>query len=148
MADIAVFIIGDRVRQGRERRALRVFYATRGAYFEGLEKQKAIENFEVGIAGPAAPSDITAVWMVRGTEDQLRAVRESKEFRRLMVRAALVVENIRVVRFLIGGQPLLEVAPGVRRGDQRSERSGGLSPLEPPRGRRASAGFRGSSRPL
>jgi hypothetical protein len=26
-----------------------------------------------------------------------------------MVRAALVVENIRVVRFLIGGKPLLEV---------------------------------------
>jgi hypothetical protein len=47
--------------------------------------------------------------MVRGTEDQLRAVRESKEFRRLMVRGALVVENLRVIRFLIGGQPLLEV---------------------------------------
>ena len=108
MADIAVLIVGDKVVRGRERRALRVFYATR-EYFEGLEKQKAIENFEVGIAGPAAPSDVTAVWMVRGTEDQLRAVRESKEFRRLMVRAALVVENIRVVRFLIGGQPLLEV---------------------------------------
>jgi hypothetical protein len=108
MADIAVLIVGDKVRQGRERRALRVFYATR-EYFEGLEKQGAIENFEVGVAGPAAPADITAVWMVRGTEDQLREVRESKEFRRLMVRAALVVENLRVIRFLIGGQPLLEV---------------------------------------
>ena len=108
MADVAVFIVSDRVRQGRERRALRVFAGSR-EYFEGLEKQKAIENFEVGIAGPAAPADIGAFWMVRGTEDQLRAVRESKEFRRLMVRAALVVENIRVVRFLIGGEPLLEV---------------------------------------
>jgi len=108
MADIAVFIVSDRVRQGRERRALRVFAASR-EYFEGLEKEKAIENFEVGIAGPAAPADIGAFWMVRGTEDQLRAVRESKEFRRLMVRASLVVENIRVVRVLIGGQPLLEV---------------------------------------
>lgn len=47
--------------------------------------------------------------MVRGTEDQLRAVRESKEFRRLMLRTALAVENIRVVRVLIGGEPLLEV---------------------------------------
>ena len=46
--------------------------------------------------------------MVRGKEDQLRAVRESKEFRRLMVRATLVVENVRVVRVLIGGEPLLE----------------------------------------
>jgi hypothetical protein len=108
MADIAVFIVADKVRQGRERRALRVFYATR-EYFEGLQKEKAIENFEVGIAGPAAPTEVGVVWVVRGTEDQLRAVRESKEFRRLMVRAALVVENIRVVRFLIGGQPLLEV---------------------------------------
>jgi hypothetical protein len=108
MADIAVFIISDRIRTGRERRALRVFAAGR-EYFEGLEKKKAIENFEVGIAGPAAPSDVGAFWMVRGTEDQLRAVRESKEFRRLMVRAALVVENIRVVRFVIGGKPLLDV---------------------------------------
>ena len=84
MADIAVFIVSDRVRQGRERRALRVFAASR-EYFEGLEKQKAIENFEVGIAGPAAPADIGGFWMVRGTEDQLRTGRESKEFRRLML---------------------------------------------------------------
>ena len=58
MADIAVFIVADRVRQGRERRALRVFAASR-EYFEGLEKQKAIENFEMGVAGPAAPTDIS-----------------------------------------------------------------------------------------
>ena len=84
-------------------------------YFEGLEKQKAIESFEVGIAGPAAPADIGAFWMVRGTEDQLRAVRESKEFRRLMVRAAMAIENIRVVRFLIGGKPLLELLQNSKR---------------------------------
>ena len=107
VADIAVCIISDKVVRGRERRALRVFAAGR-EYFEGLEKKGAIENFEVAIAGPAAPSQIGALWMVRGTEDQLRAVRQSKEFRRLMVRAALVTENIRVVRFLIGGKPLLE----------------------------------------
>ena len=87
MADIAVFIVSDQVRQGRERRALRVFDATR-EYFEGLEKQKAIENFEMGIAGPAAPTDIGGFLMVRGTEDQLRTVRESKEFRRLMLRTS------------------------------------------------------------
>jgi hypothetical protein len=54
-----------------------VFAAGR-EYFEGLEKQKAIESFEAGIAGPAAPTDISGFWMVRGTEDQLRAVRESR----------------------------------------------------------------------
>ena len=108
MADIAVFIISDRIRQGRERRALRVFAATR-EYFEGLEKKKAIENFEVGVAGPAAPPGVSGILMVRGTEDQLREVRQSKEFRRMMVRISLVVENIQVVRVLIGGQPLLEV---------------------------------------
>jgi len=107
VADIAVFIIGDAVRQGRERRALRVFNAAR-EYFEGLEKQGAIENFEAGLVGPAAPSDITGIWMVRGSEDQLRAVRESKEFRRLMLRTRLVVEHLRVLRVLIGKQSLLE----------------------------------------
>jgi hypothetical protein len=107
MADIAVFIVADKVRQGRGLRALKVFADGR-EYFEGLQKQGAIENFEAGIAGPAAPANIGAAWMVRGTEDQLRAVRESKEFRRLMVRALLVTENIQVIRFLIGGQPLLE----------------------------------------
>jgi hypothetical protein len=108
VADIAVFIISDQVRQGRERRALRVFKASR-EYFEGLEKQKAIENFEMGVAGPAAPTDMSGFLMVRGTEDQLRAVRESKEFRRLMLRTALVVEHLRVVRVLIGGEPLQTV---------------------------------------
>ena len=108
MADIAVLIVSDQVRQGRERRALKVFYEAR-EYFEGLEKQKAIESFEVGLVGPAGPADIRGFWVVRGNEDQLRAVRESKEFRRLMIRAALVVENIRVVRAVIGGQSLLEL---------------------------------------
>jgi hypothetical protein len=107
VADIAVFIIGDEVVRGRERRALRVFNAAR-EYFEGLVQQKQIESFEVGVVGPAAPTDISAFWMVRGTEDQLRAVRETKEFRRLMLRARLVVEHLRVVRVLISGQPLLE----------------------------------------
>ena len=46
--------------------------------------------------------------MVRGTEDQLREVRQSKEFRRMMLRIRLVVENVQVVRVLIGGQPLLD----------------------------------------
>jgi hypothetical protein len=102
-----VFIVGDEVRQGRERRALRVFHAAR-EYFEGLEKQGAIESFEAGITGPAAPTDISGFWVVRGNEDQLRAVRESKEFRRLMLRARLVVKHLRVVRVLIGGQSLLD----------------------------------------
>jgi hypothetical protein len=52
---------------------------------------------------PDAPLDV-----VRPVGDRA-APSGSKEFRRLMVRAALVVENIRVVRFLIGGKPLLEV---------------------------------------
>ena len=108
MADIAVFIVGDEVVRGRERRALRVFNATR-EYFEGLEKQGAIESFEAGIVGPAAPIDITAFWVIRGNEDQLRTVRESKEFRRLMLRARLVVEHLRVVRAVIGGKSLLEL---------------------------------------
>ena len=114
MADIAVFIVSDRVRQGRERRALRVFAAGR-EYFEGLEKKKAIENFEVGLAGPAAPADIGAFWMVRGTEDQLREVRESKEFRRLMIRATLVVENIRVVRSSLAGNHSLRRSKNSKR---------------------------------
>ena len=106
MADIAVFIVSDQVRQGRERRALRVFYAAR-EYFEGLEKQKAIESSRWASPG-RQHQNIGAFWMVRGTEDQLRAVRESKEFRRLMLRTATVVEHVRVVRVLIGGEPLLE----------------------------------------
>ena len=79
MADIAMCIISDRIRSGRERRALKVFYEVR-EYFEGLEKKKAIENFEVGIAGPAAPSDIGAVWMVRGTETNSVRFVKAKSF--------------------------------------------------------------------
>jgi hypothetical protein len=103
MADVAIFMVWDEVVRGRERRALRVFGATR-EYLEGLEKEKAIENFEVGIVGPAGPARIGGFMVVRGTEDQLRTVRESKEFRRLALRARLVVDHFRIVRVLLGGQ--------------------------------------------
>ena len=73
-------------------------------YFDGLEKQKAIENWEVGVVGPAGPTHIGGFIVVRGTEDQLRAVRQSKEFRRLALRTRLVVDHLRVVRVLLGGQ--------------------------------------------
>jgi hypothetical protein len=79
VADIAAFIVSDQVRLGRERRALRVFAAAR-EYFEGLEKQKAIVNFEVGIAGPAAPADISAFWMVRGTEANSARCTKARSF--------------------------------------------------------------------
>jgi hypothetical protein len=103
VADVAVFMIWDEVVRGREKRALRVYKDTT-EYFEGLEKQNAIENFEVGIVGPAGPARIGGFMVVRGTEDQLRAVRESKEFRRLALRTRLVVDHLRVVRVLLGGQ--------------------------------------------
>jgi hypothetical protein len=44
--------------------------------------------------------------VVRGNEDQLVAVRRTKEFRRLMLRTRLVVEHLRVARALLGGQLL------------------------------------------
>lgn len=103
MADLAVFIVWDEVVRGRERRALRVFNDAR-EYYEGLEKQKAIESFEVGIVGPASPARIGGFMVVRGTEDQLRAVRESKEFRRLALRTRLIVDHLRVLRVVLGGQ--------------------------------------------
>ncbi len=103
MADVAVFIVWDEVRQGRERRAIRVLTAAR-EYFEGLEKSGAVEGAVVGITGPAAPTNIGGFFVVRGSEDQLREVRSSKEFKRLMLRTKLVVEHLRVVRALLGGE--------------------------------------------
>jgi hypothetical protein len=103
VADIAVFIVWDEVRQGRERRALRVLAAAR-EYFEGLEKSGAVESAVVGIVRPAAPTNIGGFFVVRGSQEQLRAVRDSKEFRRLMLRTKLVVEHLRVVRALLGGE--------------------------------------------
>jgi hypothetical protein len=74
-----------------------------------LEKKGAIESFEVAVVGPAAPADIGGFIVVRGNEDQLRAVRESKDFRRLMLRTALVVDHLRVVRAVLGGELLQQV---------------------------------------
>ena len=103
MADIAVFIVWDEVRQGRERRAIRVLTAVR-EYFEELEKKGAVEGAVAGIVGPAGPANIGGFFVVRGTQEQLREVRSSKEFRRLMLRTKLVVEHLRVVRALLGGE--------------------------------------------
>ena len=108
MADIAVFIVWDQVVRGRERRAIRVYNAVR-EYFEGLEKKGAITGFETGIFGPAAPTNLGGFIVVRGNEDQLRTVRQTKEFRRLMLRTTLVVEHVRVLRALLGADLLQQI---------------------------------------
>jgi hypothetical protein len=106
VADIGVFIVWDEVVRGRERRAIRVYNAVR-EYLESIEKEGKIENFEIGVFGPA--TGLGGFIMVRGTEDQLLAVRRTKEFRRLMLRTRLVVEHLRVARALLGGQLLQQI---------------------------------------
>jgi hypothetical protein len=84
----------------------RVYNAVR-EYLEGVQKERKIESFETGVFGPATP--LGDFLVVRGTEDQLVALRRTKEFRRLMLRTRLVVEHIRVARALLGGQLLEQI---------------------------------------
>jgi hypothetical protein len=106
VADIAVFIVWDEVVRGRELRAIKVYKDVR-KYLEGIEKEKKIESFEMGVFGPATP--LGGFIVARGSEDQLVAVRRTKEFRRLMLRLKLVVEHLRVARALLGGQLLAQL---------------------------------------
>ncbi len=106
MADVVVFIVWDEVVRGRERRAIRVYNAVR-EYLEGVQKEGKIESFETGVFGPATP--LGGFIAVRGTPDQLVALRRTKEFQRLMLRTRLVVEHLRVARALVGANLLEQI---------------------------------------
>ena len=99
MPDAALFIGWGQVVRGREKRAVQVFNES-VEYWSGLQGEK-IEDFEVVLLTPHG-GDLQGFALLRGSEDQIRALRMDEEFQRRVTRADMIVESQGVVDAAIG----------------------------------------------
>jgi hypothetical protein len=100
MADAALFIGWGQVVRGREKRAVQVFNES-VEYWGGLQQDGRIEDFEVVLLAPHG-GDLAGFALLRGSEDQMGALRADEEFQRRTTRADLIIESQGVVDALIG----------------------------------------------
>jgi hypothetical protein len=100
MADAALFIGWGQVVRGREKRAVQVFNES-VEYWGGLQGDGKIEDFEVVLLTPHG-GDLQGFALLRGSEDQVRALRMDEEFQRRVTRADMIVESQGVVDAAIG----------------------------------------------
>ena len=100
MADAGLFIGWGQVVRGREKRALEVFNESI-EYWGGLQSDGKIEDFEVVILAPHG-GDLAGFALLRGSPDQMNALRFDEEFERRTARADLIVENQGVVDASLG----------------------------------------------
>ena len=95
MADAALFIGWGQVVRGREKRALQVFNES-VEYWGGLQGDGKIEDFEIVLLTPHG-GDLQGFALLRGSEDQVNALRIDEEFQRRIARADLIVESQGVI---------------------------------------------------
>jgi hypothetical protein len=100
MADAALFVGWGQVVRGREERALDVFNETIEFYGQ-LQADARIESFEVCLLEPHG-GELGGFELVRGSEEQIDALRRSEDFERLITKASLVVDDLGMVGAAIG----------------------------------------------
>ncbi|SRR6266540_2482622 len=100
MADAGLFIGWGQVVRGREDRALDVFNETLELYGQ-LQSDGRIEDFEVALLDPHG-GELQGYAMLRGSEDQIDAIRGDEDFQRMMTKASLVVDDLGLIRASIG----------------------------------------------
>jgi hypothetical protein len=79
---------------GREERGLEVFNESMGLYGR-LQQEGAIEKFDVVLLDPNP--GLSGYIELHGSAAQLTAIRQTEEFRRTLVDASLIVDDIRLV---------------------------------------------------
>jgi hypothetical protein len=100
MADRALFIGFGMPVRGREERALEVFNETVALYGR-MQSDGRIERFEATLLDPHG-GDLGGFFMIHGSEAQCAALPNDEEFRRSMIDAGLIVENLGVVPAVTG----------------------------------------------
>ena len=96
----ALFIGWGHAVRGREQQSLQVFNEAL-QYFGGLQQRGEIEAFEPVALEPHG-GDLYGFLLLRGDPDKLNRVRASEEFRRIVSRGALVVEDMGVATAFVG----------------------------------------------
>jgi hypothetical protein len=100
VADAGLFIGWGQVVRGREDRALDVFNETIELYGH-MQSDGRIESFEVCLLDPHG-GELGGFELLRGSEDQIDAVRRAEDFQRIMTKATLVVDDLGMVGAAIG----------------------------------------------
>ena len=100
MADAGLFIGWGQVVRGREDRALDVFNETI-ELFGQMQADGRIESFEVCLLQPHG-GELGGFELIRGSEDQIDALRRSEDFERINTKASLIVDDLGIVDMLIG----------------------------------------------
>jgi hypothetical protein len=100
MADAGLFIGWGQVARGREDRALDVFNETIELYGQ-MQADGRIEDFEVCLLEPHG-GELAGFELLRGSEDQIDAVRRSDDFERAMTKASLIVDDLGVISAALG----------------------------------------------
>jgi hypothetical protein len=95
MADRMLFIGWGATVRGREERALEVFDAAVGFYGR-CQQEGRIESFDVILLEPHG-GGLAGYMELHGSADQLNALRQEEQFRRLMIDASLIVEELGIV---------------------------------------------------
>jgi hypothetical protein len=99
MADRVLFISWGENVAGREQRGLAVFNDVVGMY-GGWQQEGRIESFDVVILSPNAGMD--GYIELRGSADQLNALRDSDDYLKSLTEAALIVHDLKVVEGFTG----------------------------------------------
>ena len=95
MADRILFIGWGATVRGREERGLDVFNAAVGFYGR-CQQEGRIESFDVILLTPHG-GGLAGYMELHGSADQLGALREDEEFRRILIDASLIVDELGVV---------------------------------------------------
>ncbi|HEX3279372.1 MAG TPA: hypothetical protein VHR40_12685 [Thermoleophilaceae bacterium] len=99
MADSVLMITWGAPVHGREERGLDVFNESMGLYGR-FQQEGRIESFDVAILEPNGLMD--GFIALRGSAEQLAALRQDEEFRRTTVDASLIVQDLQLIDGTMG----------------------------------------------
>ena len=100
MAEAGLFIGWSAPVRGRETVGLGVFQESI-QYWGSQQEAGGIESFEVVILEPHG-GDLAGFFLIRGSQDQLDALRRNDEYRTLITRATMIVEGVGAVGAFLG----------------------------------------------
>jgi len=107
MADRVLFIGWGTPVRGREERGLEVFNEAIGLYGR-LQQEGRIEHFDVVLLDPN--EGLNGYIELYGSAEQLAAVRQREDYRRTLIDASLVVDDLRVIDGFTGEGVAKEMA--------------------------------------
>ena len=100
MADAGLVIGWNYAKTGREAQAMELFASTM-SYYQGQAKKGNIESFEPVLLH-AHGGDLNGFILIRGSQEQCDAFRNSDEFRAFLLQALYCLEGVGVIDAYLG----------------------------------------------